>query len=54
MYEVTKEFNGLGIGEVIGLKDSIAKDLIKEGYIKAHTKEIKPEKVKTKERKFEK
>lgn len=54
MYEVIKEFNELEVGQVIGLKDSIAKDLIKEGYIKPHTKEIKAEEVKTKERKFKK
>lgn len=54
MYEVTKEFNGLEIGATVFFKDSIAKDLIREGYIKTQTQEIKAEKVITKERKFKK
>jgi hypothetical protein len=54
MYEVTKEFNEYKVGDGVSFKDSIAKDLIKEGYIKTQTQDIKAEKVITKERKFKK
>jgi hypothetical protein len=54
MYEVTKEFNGYKVGDTCSFKESIAKDLIREGYIKTQTQEIKSEKIKTKERKFSK
>lgn len=54
MYEVTKEFNGYKVGDIDSFKDGIAKDLIREGYIKTQTQEIKAEKVITKERKFKK
>jgi len=54
MYEVTKEFNEYKVGDNYPFKEGIAKDLIREGYIKTQTQEIKSEKIKTKERKFSK
>lgn len=54
MYEVIKDFNGYKVGDTDSFKNSIAKDLIREGYIKTQTQEIKSEKIKTKERKFTK
>ena len=54
MYEVTKDFNGYKVGDTYSFKEGIAKDLIREGYIKTQPQEIKAEKIKTKERKFTK
>jgi hypothetical protein len=54
MYEVIESFGHYEIGKLLNISDQEqALQLIKEGYIKPQeTKEIKPEKVKTKELKI--
>lgn len=55
MYEVIESFGHYEVGKLLNISDEEqALQLIKEGYIKPQTKDIKAEEVKTKERKFKK